>query len=50
MQASSQVTLYDQTAQRLTKEEPLIAREVTSLEQQINDSVQKEYDSKHLMR
>ncbi|MCH8192381.1 MAG: chromosome segregation protein SMC [Planctomycetes bacterium] len=46
MQASSQVTLFDQTAQRLKKEQPLITTEVASLEKEINESVQKEYDSK----
>ena len=46
MQASSHVTLFDQTALRLKKEQPLIAHEVETLEQEINESVQKEYDSK----
>ncbi|MCH7918545.1 MAG: chromosome segregation protein SMC [Planctomycetes bacterium] len=46
MQASSHVTLFDQTAQRLKKEQPLIAHEVETLEEEINESVQKEYDSK----
>ncbi len=46
MQVSSRLTVFEQNAQRLTKEQPLITGEMETLEQQINDTVKKEYDSK----
>ena len=46
MQVSSNLSVIEQNIKRLREEEPLIAGEIDSLEAQIAQSVQKEYDSK----
>ncbi len=45
-QVSSKLALFEQDIKRLKEEEPLIASELGSLEGEIAESVQKEYDSK----
>jgi chromosome segregation protein len=42
----SDLNVIDQNIKRLTSEQPILASEVQSLEKQINDTVQKEYQSK----
>ncbi len=46
MQVQSKLTIYEQNLKRLTEEQPLITGEIAVLEEQIAQSVQKEYDSK----
>jgi chromosome segregation protein len=46
MQVSSKLTVYEQNVERLRQEEPLISGEIEALENQLAESVQKEYDSK----
>ncbi len=46
MQISSKLAVYEQNINRLGQEQPLIAGEINMLEEQIAQSVQKEYDSK----
>ncbi len=45
-QVNSKLALFEQDIKRLKEEEPLIADELGSLEAEIAQSVQKEYDSK----
>lgn len=45
-QVNSKLAHFEQDIKRLKEEEPLIASEMGSLEEQIDQSVQKEYDSK----
>ena len=45
-QVNSKLALFEQDIKRLKEEEPLIANELGSLEEEIAGSVQKEYDSK----
>ena len=42
--------MYEQDIKRLTEEQPLIKGEIELLEQQIAQSVQKEYDSKQKLQ
>jgi chromosome segregation protein len=46
MQASSKLGVLEQNIKRLRDEQPLIVSEIDLLEEQITQSVQKEYDSK----
>jgi len=46
MQTSSKLGVIEQNIKRLSDEQPLIAGEIDLLEEQITQSVQKEYDSK----
>ena len=46
MQVNSKLGVYERDIKRLKDEEPLIAGEIGSLETQIAQSVQREYDSK----
>jgi len=46
MQMGSKLAVFEQDIRRLKEEEPLIASEIGLLEEQIAQSVQKEYDSK----
>ncbi|HOV76409.1 MAG TPA: chromosome segregation protein SMC [Sedimentisphaerales bacterium] len=46
MQVNSKLAMYERDIKRLKDEEPLIASEIGSLESQIAQSVQREYDSK----
>jgi len=46
MQATSSLGVLEQSIKRLREEQPLIAGEMDLLEEQIKQSVQKEYDSK----
>jgi chromosome segregation protein len=46
MQVNSKLGVYERDIKRLKDEEPLIASEIGSLEAQIAQSVQREYDSK----
>ncbi|MEN6425008.1 MAG: chromosome segregation protein SMC [Phycisphaerales bacterium] len=46
MQVGSKLSVYERDIKRLKDEEPLIASEMGSLEAQIAQSVQREYDSK----
>ncbi len=46
MQVDSKVGVIEQNIKRLKEEEPLIAGEIEILEEQITQSVRKEYDSK----
>ncbi len=46
MQATSKLAVYERDVKRLKEEEPLIAGEIGSLEAEIAQSVQKEYESK----
>ena len=46
MQATSRLAVLEQDIKRLKEEEPLIAGEIGSLEAEIAESVQKEYESK----
>jgi chromosome segregation protein len=50
MQVGSKIALFEQNIKRLKEEEPLIASELGSLETQIAESVQKEYDSKQRLQ
>jgi chromosome segregation protein len=46
VQVTSKLAAYEQDVKRLKEEEPLIAGELNSLEAEISQSVQREYDSK----
>ncbi|UCG59873.1 MAG: chromosome segregation protein SMC [Phycisphaerales bacterium] len=46
MQVNARLAAYEQDVKRLRDEEPLITSEIDLLEEQIAQSVQKEYDSK----
>ena len=46
MQVSSKLSVIEQNIKRLKEEEPLIVSEIDLLAEQIDQSVQKEYDSK----
>ncbi len=46
VQATSRLAVYERDIKRLKEEEPLIAGEIGSLEAEIAQSVQKEYESK----
>ncbi|MHC4704290.1 MAG: coiled-coil domain-containing protein, partial [Planctomycetota bacterium] len=46
MQTSSKLSVIEQNVKRLKEEQPLIASEIDLLAEQIDQSVQKEYDSK----
>ncbi len=46
MQVSSNLTVYEQDIKRLSQEQPLLAGEIDTLQEQIAQTVQKEYDSK----
>ena len=50
MQASSKLGVIEQNIKRLSEEQPLIAGEIDLLEEQITQSVQKEYDSKQKLQ
>jgi len=50
MQVNSKLTVYEQNIKRLKEEQPLIASEIDLLEEQIAQSVQKEYDSKQKLQ
>ncbi len=50
MQVSSKLTVYEQDIKRLSEEQPLIASEIGLLEAQIDQSVQKEYNSKQKLQ
>ncbi len=50
MQVGSKLALFEQSIKRLKEEEPLIAGEIGSLEAQIAESVQKEYESKQRLQ
>jgi chromosome segregation protein len=50
MQVGSKIALFEQSIKRLKEEEPLIASELGSLETQIDESVQREYDSKQRLQ
>ena len=50
MQVSSKLAAYEQNIERLKKEQPLITSEIGLLEEQIAQSVQKEYDSKQKLQ
>jgi chromosome segregation protein len=50
MQVGSKLALFEQSIKRLKEEEPLIASELGSLETQIAESVQREYDSKQRLQ
>lgn len=46
MQVNSKLALFEQDIKRLQEEEPLIASELETVQGEIEESVQKEYDSK----
>ena len=50
MQVSSKLGVLEQNVKRLSEEQPLIAGEIDLLEEQITQSVQKEYDSKQKLQ
>jgi len=50
MQVSSKLGVLEQNIKRLSEEQPLIAGEIDLLEEQITQSVQKEYDSKQKLQ
>jgi chromosome segregation protein len=50
MQVASKLTIYEQNIERLRKEQPLIAGEIDSLENEIAQSVKKEYESKQKLQ
>ncbi len=50
MQVSSNLAVIEQNIKRLSEEQPLIAGEIGLLEEQIAQSVQKEYDSKQKLQ
>ena len=50
MQVTSKLSIIEQNIKRLRQEEPLIANEIDILEEQIAQSVQKEYDSKQKLQ
>jgi len=50
MQVSSKLAIYEQDIRRLSGEQPLLAGEIDTLQEQIAQSVQKEYDSKQKLQ
>ncbi len=50
VQVGSKMAIFEQNIKRLKEEEPLIASELGSLETQIAESVQREYDSKQRLQ
>lgn len=50
MQAASKLAVIEQGIKQLSQEQPLIAGEIDLLEEQIAESVQKEYDSKQKLQ
>jgi chromosome segregation protein len=50
MQTNSMLAVIEQDVKRVRQEEPLIASEIDLLEEQIAQSVQKEYDSKQRLQ
>ena len=50
MEINSKLTINEQNISRLSEEQPLIAGEIELLEEQIAQSVQKEYDSKQKLQ
>jgi len=50
MQAASNLSVIEQNIKRLREEQPLISGEIDLLEEQIAQSVQKEYDSKQKLQ
>ena len=50
MQVNSKLNVIEQNIKRLRQEQPLIAGEIGLLEEQITQSVQKEYDSKQKLQ
>jgi chromosome segregation protein len=50
MEAASKLAAYEQNINRLMEEQPLITGEIDLLEEQISQSVQKEYDSKQKLQ
>jgi chromosome segregation protein len=50
MQATSKLGVIEQGIKQLSQEQPLIAGEIDLLEEQIAESVQKEYDSKQKLQ
>jgi chromosome segregation protein len=50
MQAASKLALIEQSIEQLRQEQPLITSEMDCLEEQIAQSVQKEYDSKQKLQ
>ncbi|GAG18385.1 unnamed protein product, partial [marine sediment metagenome] len=50
MQVSSKLTIIEQNIKRLREEQPLITGEIDLLEEQIAQSVQKEYNSKQKLQ
>jgi len=50
MQATSKLAVIEQSIEQLRQEQPLIAGEIDMLEEQIAQSVQKEYDSKQKLQ
>jgi chromosome segregation protein len=50
MQAASKLGVIEQNIEQLRQEQPLITSEIDALEEQIAESVQKEYDSKQKLQ
>lgn len=50
MQTASKLSVYEQNIKRLREEQPLITSEIDLLEEQIAQSVQKEYNSKQKLQ
>jgi chromosome segregation protein len=50
MQMGSKLAIYEQNIERLRQEEPLIASEIDLLQEQIAQSVQKEYESEQKLQ
>ncbi len=50
MQVTSKLTILEQNIKRLSQEQPLLASEIDLLEEQIAQSVRKEYDSKQKLQ
>ena len=50
MQVSSELSVLEQNIKRLSEEQPLVANEIDLLQEQIAQSVQKEYDSKQKLQ
>jgi len=50
MQAASKLAVIEQNIEQLRQEQPLITSEIDALEEQIAESVQREYDSKQKLQ
>ncbi len=50
MQVNSKLAVYEQDIKRLGQEQPLLAGEIDTLQEQIAQSVRKEYDSKQKLQ